>query len=473
MEYWVKASYWWSTVFLFFAIFCTFYSVAAGWTGSPLHGTSDNVVGIGVANVLLFTILMIWIGILEGSQMAYVGLANTDPDSLAAYPQCQKVCALVHKNQNLERFIVGRQLLLVFIVFLFSKLGSHSKRNEAFHIGSWEWQHWADAVFLQNGILLTITLAVPAQLASQLMAIENRQKFLCLKFAPYWTSAVPALALERTGVVHCAYVIKDLFARVSGMSMDPKTVMPKNVLYIIRAVFSVCLVLFFSVCIFKGIFDKQMHTSIEAGWSNVPPWALVLILVLVLCIVGLCEGLQIAAVKLMSVPKKDLEDLYSHPIGRRSITMLRRGNNLKSFLVGRQLFVASIYVIVAHVTTFSGSDGHMINGNFWNFSPAVIAVLLQSGFAGAIFLTNVAILSCRTAASCFPQAFLKNPVVYALLCIILAADFSGVVASAHPVSWFFGWLCDIKETNGKSKPPQRNSSDSPSPSRTMKQMLIQ
>eukprot|EP00037_Helgoeca_nana_P012240 m.110819 g.110819 ORF g.110819 m.110819 type:complete len:103 (+) comp21336_c0_seq1:957-1265(+) len=70
----------------------------------------------------------------------------------------------------------------------------------------------ANIVFMQNNVLLMIVIAVPGQLIGQLVAARDAVHFLELLVVPYHFCVAPALLLETTGIMHCAYVLKDGFA---------------------------------------------------------------------------------------------------------------------------------------------------------------------------------------------------------------------------------------------------------------------
>jgi hypothetical protein len=92
-------------------------------------------------------------------------------------------CKLVHNGPNVERFIVGRQFLLLFIVFIVSRIGGAGVMpQENFYIGNWEWSAEATQVFWNNSVLLMAVIIVPGHLVSQLMAAGKMLDFLELPY---------------------------------------------------------------------------------------------------------------------------------------------------------------------------------------------------------------------------------------------------------------------------------------------------
>jgi hypothetical protein len=115
----------------------------------------------------------------------------------------------------------------------------------------------------------------------------------------------------------------------------------------------------------------------------------------------------------------------------RNISILHGEPNprLRHFLVGRQLFAAVCYVLLARSTSFSGSDGN-VSGGFWGWNRWACAVFLQTGLLGSILVTNVGVLAWRMAASCFPASFMNSWISNGLIRTILATEATGIIAAA-------------------------------------------
>ena len=61
--------------------------------------------------------LLIWLAVMEGGQGALVGLQSVDKELYAeTHPVSFKNTRLAHMGDNMERFIVGRQFLVVLVV---------------------------------------------------------------------------------------------------------------------------------------------------------------------------------------------------------------------------------------------------------------------------------------------------------------------------------------------------------------------
>ena len=75
---WRKASYWWSTALLIFALTVVLYGIAMEWNNPPWdQGTTSPAF-----EVFLFLFLIFWIALLEGSQVSIVGLQSVDIEQI-------------------------------------------------------------------------------------------------------------------------------------------------------------------------------------------------------------------------------------------------------------------------------------------------------------------------------------------------------------------------------------------------------
>eukprot|EP00041_Stephanoeca_diplocostata_P020825 m.474091 g.474091 ORF g.474091 m.474091 type:complete len:532 (+) comp21670_c3_seq32:168-1763(+) len=437
---WRKGSYVWATILLAFALVVVYYQMGQDWTNPP-WGPDKSPVWI---NIVIFTLLLFWIMLLEGAHVSIVGLSSVDIETFKdTHPQSYTVCKWAHKGPNLERFIVGRQFLLLFIVFMVSRLGGsdgsdlENTGGRYFFIGEWEWSATADVIFIQNNVLLMIVIIVPGHLVSQLIAAGKMLDFLELPFAPIHTVMYPSMAFETLGLTHCCYALRDLFLRWAKLPpISGAKAHRKNWLYHARVLMSVCVVIFASVFIVKGLFAEQTGATNGVGWNKLPGVGAFFVCIFFLFFIGCCEGFQIAAVTLAKVPSSELRTKY--PVAYRTALMLYTGRNLQAFLVGRQVFVAMLMVLLAKATGYAGTDGDLVTGSDWGMGRRFNEALLQTGILGAIFVVNVGQLSFRMAATAFPILFINNYVMYALLRVALLVEMTGAFNSC----WVLAWAVD-------------------------------
>ena len=164
-------------------------------------------------------------------------------------------------------------------------------------------------------------------------------------------------------------------------------------------------------------------------WEGVPASASIVIFFALLCVVGLLEGMQIAAFALLNFPEHELS---KHAVASANCKLMFSGQNLQAFLIGRQIFAASLMFIVAKIATIDiGEDEDNIfsvSNGFQNF--------LDTGLLGAVVLTIIGSLAWRVIASSYPLAFMSNPVVYVTIRICMILEATGICSAA----WFLALI---------------------------------
>lgn len=159
-------------------------------------------------------------------------------------------------------------------------------------------------------------------------------------------------------------------------------------------------------------------------WKGIPPAVSVVVFVLLMCWVGMCEGMQIALFAVVNMPK---ETVANAPLARKTCELAFTGTNLQAFLIGRQICVTVCMFVVARITTLDTVTGK--GDNLFGVSDGVQA-FFNLGLLGAIITTIVASLAWRIVASSFPVAFLSNPLAYVVIRVCLVLEASGVCSAA-------------------------------------------
>jgi len=390
-----------------------------------------------VLEIFIFLFMLSWIAALEGCQISIVGLQVVDMEAYKhTHPRSYKASQLVHKGPNVERFLVGRQFLLLFNGFLTTKVAGAADQGHDFYIGDWTWSSGATEFFWLNQVLLLIVIIVPGQLVSQLMAADKMLAFFELPFYPLYTVIYPCLFVESIGLTHSTYVLKDILSRVGGIdqsTMDPKKKMNKNFLYYARCIISFAAVIFSAVFIIKGLAFKQTNATEGVGWEKLPGWAAIILSLIFLFTMACAEGLQVSAIALAKTRTADFKD--TSPLAYRTTQLLFAGRNMQAFLVGRQFMVALMIILLARVTSYAGSDGELVRGDDWGMGKGFNMWLLQTGFLGAILVVNVAQLASQVTASIFPVALINNHIMNWLLRLMLLIEASGIVNACWPLAW--------------------------------------
>lgn len=164
-------------------------------------------------------------------------------------------------------------------------------------------------------------------------------------------------------------------------------------------------------------------------WEGVPPVVAVIVFFLLMAVVGLLEGMQIA---FFAVAKVKESERGSSSWAKRTCALLFYGDahNLSGFMIGRQLCVVSCMFFVARVTSLNIDPQEE---TLWGVSPGT-QTFFNMGFLGALITTIVASIAWQLVASAFPIAFLSNPFTYIFLRICLFLEGTGICNGAYVIA---------------------------------------
>ena len=356
-----------------------------------------------------------------------------------------KCLKLAHEGPNVEKFLVGRQFLLVFNVFLLSKVAGGA--TDYFYIGEWHWSETATQIFWVNSLLLMILISSLGQLVSQLLAAQKMLGFINLPFFAFYTIMCPCMAVEFVGLTHSSYLLKDFLCRVCGINTalaDPKKQMNKNFFYYARCALSIAGVIFSITMIVKGLACKQTNATSGKGWEDLPAWAAVVMTFLFLFTLACAEGMQVSALALATVPSREYKKRA--PLAYRTCQLFYAGRNMQAFLVGRQFMCAMMMVLLARVTSYAGAEGELVGTcGDWGFGAGFNKGLLQTGFLGSLLVVNVAQLASQIVASIFPVSMINNSFIYVILRIQLLIEASGICNSCWVMTWLLDHACGLPE----------------------------
>merc|ERR1711913_207386 len=171
----------------------------------------------GWASLLIFIFVLWCLGVMEGLQIALVELKKLNPDYYKdSHPTAYKLGQLACKGDNIERFLMGRQVFVVCSVFFAAKLTTiHGTKDEGFLFYV---PQWVQAVFLETGLLACVVVVIVAQLMPQIVASIYPVQFLeLLVMRPAYYACI---VLESTGLTHFCWVLAYLFSRVFRMKEE-------------------------------------------------------------------------------------------------------------------------------------------------------------------------------------------------------------------------------------------------------------
>jgi len=375
-----------------------------------------------VAAYFLIWIAILWLTMVEGGQASLVGLAPVNRELYKdSHPIAYKCSALGHKGDNLDRYLLGRQFMVVLVVFCVNISGSPIEGAKL-----WGFPQWViDIFFVYGGAMILFTCMV-GQLNTQVNASLCMLDYTNSYFALFtlWV----AMFIEFTGLLHVSYLMQIAVAKLAGseiVSKEEPRDMAQNIFFYGRCLVSTVILAFSFAVTLKALFDNK--TSM---WDGVPPGVAVVIFFLLMSVVGMLEGMQIAFFAVAKIPAADRGDSMW---AKKTCDVLYSGdgNNLPGFMVGRQLCVVSCMLFIARVTSVKvNKDG---SENIFGVSNG-FQELFNTGFLGAFITTTVASISWQLVASAFPIAFLSNPVTYILLRWCLLLEATGICRGAWVIA---------------------------------------
>jgi silicon transporter len=361
----------------------------------------------------------IWLGMVEGGQGALVGLPPVQKDLYEkSHPITHKCTTLAHTGDNLDRYLIGRQFLVVMIVFVINLSGAPVADADVLGLPD-----LVQEIFLSSGVAMILMTSIVGQLFSQVNASYCMLDYIDTH-AMVFTLYV-SLAIEASGLLHSMYLVKMLFSKLAGKPIEtqeaPRTATQK-LLFWSRVVMSLAILCFSFAVTLTAVFQGK-----TTMWEGVPKSVSVILFFVLMCIIGLLEGMQIAFFALTKLTKAE-QGQNSVAMKTCELLFTQDGRNLPGFMIGRQICVTMCFFIIARVTTLdvdvdAGDETVFGLSNAWQ-------AFFNTGTLGAIITTSVASISWQLVASEFPIAFLSNPLVYFILRFCLLLEATGVCSAA-------------------------------------------
>jgi len=361
---------------------------------------------------------LIWLSRVEGGQASMVGLPPVDRSLYKdSHPVTNAVCEYGHRGDNLDRYLMGRQFMVLALVFVINMSGTPVEDLKT--------QTVLSDVFMKSGLALILITAMVGQLSTQVTASHCMLDYTNTFFMKI--TLYVAIAIEASGMLHASYLIQIIVSKITGKqitSNEPDRVLSQKIFFWGRVLMSsaaLAAAFYVTICaLFEG------KTSM---WKGVPAYISVIILFALMTVVGMLEGMQIAFFAVSRITDKERR---AHYWSRHCSDLLfaQGGLGLPGFLIGRQLCVASCFIVIARITTPQIAEGQEnilgVSDGMQNF--------FDTGLLGALITTIVASIVWQLVASAFPLAFLGNPITYVLLRVCLTLETTGICSFAWVLS---------------------------------------
>ena len=409
-------------VYSFFLLFVSVAIVMGAIFTRQTGGTSPDDTNLHPAVAFfIFWFLILWLAMMEGGQGCLVGLQPIDKEKYAeTHPKTHRITQLAHKGDNMERFIVGRQFLVVLVVFVSNLMSSAVDGAEVFGLPS-----WASEIFLSSGLAVILTTIMLGQLTAQVNATSCMLDFINNYFMLFTTYI--SLAMEFSGILHSVYLVQIVFSKIAGepiKSNEPPRTGLQKVFFWSRVAMSLGILSFAFAVTLTALFAGN-----TTMWGGISPFLSVIIFFILMCVSGMMEGMQIALFAVVNMPE---EELKNHPVAYKNCQLTFADSNLQAFLIGRQICVTLCTFVIARVATLNyGEEDENVFG-----VPDGFQTFFNTGLLGAVITTIIASLAWRVIASSFPVAFLSNPLITLIIRICLLVEASGICSASWALARF-------------------------------------
>lgn len=401
---WFKEIY--STLLL---IFCSIIVITVIFQNNTKFSQSSSW-----AAFFVFWIALYWLSMVEGGQASLVGLPPVDMELYkTSHPTTHKIMAIINKGDSLDRYLMGRQFMVLALVFV-ENLCAHPTDNSILILGM---PIAINKIFLDTGLAVFFMTAMIGKISAQVNASRCMLDYVNNLFA-FFTMQTARL-IEVSGLLHCCYPVQMFFAWSAGqplVSKEAPRTLVQNVFFWGRVLLSTAILLFAFAVTLYALFNGQ-----TTMWEGVPNWLTIVLFFLFMSVVGMLEGMQIA---FFAVARMTEEERSKSAWAKRTCDLLFEGDgrNLPGFMIGRQMCVTLCFFIIARVTTVKLNEG---DENIFGVRDLTQS-FFETGLLGALITTIVASIAWQLVASAFPMAFLSTPVTYVLLRFCLGLEWTGL-----------------------------------------------
>ena len=409
----------------------------------------ETAVAMGAGPVVAFSVMWIliaWLGMLEGGQGSLVGLQPIDRELYrVSHPSAHKCTELVYEGDNLNRFIVGRQFLVVLVVFCLNLVCTPIEAPPAPPSAGPGPDDIAVEVadkgfiesFLDSGLPVMLITVILGQLAAEVNATNCMLDFINTPLMVITTWI--CLAIEASGLLHATYLVNSLFSvfdsnassssseEKQDASSSPSKYSKEKVSYWGRVGLSSFLLAGAMAVTWVALLTGQTTMSLSGANARIVAFFILS------CFLGILEAMQIAVFAVSKLPESELAE---YPTALANSSLVFEGTNFKAFLTGRQICVTMSMFLLARLTTTEVDIGPAGEEATVLGISDDLQFFFNTGLPGALITTIVASLFWRIVASSYPIPFLSNPTVKLTIQTCLALEASGIFS----ISWL---LADV------------------------------
>jgi len=162
--------------------------------------------------VIVCILAVVWLSMIEGQQASLVGLPPVDPNLYKdSHPVTYKNAALAFKGDNLDRYLMGRQFMVLMVVFVINQCaGPLNPKVDVLGLSD-----GVKLVFLDIGLGMVIFTCILGQLTTQVTSSHCMIDFVNNYFALF--TLYTAMFVEFSGIMHCSYLIQNVLSAASPL----------------------------------------------------------------------------------------------------------------------------------------------------------------------------------------------------------------------------------------------------------------
>jgi hypothetical protein len=358
-----------------------------------------------------------------------VGLPPVDPILYKdTHPITYKNGALAFKGDNLDRYLMGHQFMVVLmVVFLINQCGQPIDPK----VDVLGMPDGVKFVFLDIGLGMIVFTCILDQLWSQVIAAHSMIDFINNYFGLF--TLYTAMCVEFSGIMHSAYLIQNAMAVISGKPIisneDSKTGF-NFTFYWAQVIMSLAILSLCMAVVMVALFNG--NTMVSVKYPSIFPLLAIFMFFFFMFIVGCFKGMQVT---FFTVAKLPIEQRETNWFGKKTSKILFGGNgcNFPGFMIGQQLITVASFFTVGAITGLNNTPGE--GKNIFGIRGSA-QKFLNFGFHGAVITTVIASIMWQYTASAFPITFINNPITYVLLIFALCLEGTGICHGA----WVIGKL---------------------------------
>lgn len=208
-----------------------------------------------VVAFLLLWVSIIWLAYVEGGQASLVGLPPVEMRLYKeSHPTTHKIMTVVNRGDNLDRYLMGRQFMVLALVFV-ENICTHAIDDKVKILGM---PLVINEIFLGTGLAIFFMTAMIGKISAQVNASRCMLDYVN-NFLAYFTFQV-SRAIEASGLLHCCYPVQIIFAKLAGQELEskeaPRTIL-QNMFFWTKVLVSTAILVFSFTVTITALFNNQ------------------------------------------------------------------------------------------------------------------------------------------------------------------------------------------------------------------------